>query len=585
MPVFFFFSQIIQRESFSMLTGWQWEKLCGRGHGNFTVWDNGDFSHCFEQLIFVCLSHAVLGIVSAYHFSRHHSRRLRGHIPHSPTLYLRLAVSLALVLAPLLMLALVYLYEEFHPSLIDILSWIVRAASWFIHSGFVWRLRRYYHLHIRGPSVMLVSFFLTTASLIIQLRSVILDMRSGKSTFTLVEEWISFITAALHLIYSLSLVPWKRPEIHSSLISDYQAINETLENERLADTSGTSYGSILHPPESDTRRVADIQLGVGEDGTGCLSRLTFWWVQSLMLKGSKQTLTMAKDLFQLPGKLSTEMLEERFLSSLRYFDDSSSSSADDPGQCDASLPEVGFSGSEEFVDRQSDTVPESPSISRQHRRSNPVSLLRALNKAFGREYYSLGILKFFGDGLGFAGPMLLNLLVSYMENQKEATWHGYAYAAGLFCSTLLSAMFTTHFYYHVGVVGLKIRAALITTVYRKALSVSSVSLSKFSSGEIVNFMSTDTDRIINFCPSFHAFWSLPVQTAIALYLLYREVGWAFLTGLAFTLLLIPINRWLAIKIGSLSKDMMSQKDGRVKVAILAVITSLISERNALVTVY
>ena len=24
-------------------------------------------------------------------------------------------------------------------------------------------------------------------------------------------------------------------------------------------------------------------------------------------------------------------------------------------------------------------------------------------------------------------------------------------------------------------------------------------------------MSTDTDRIVNFCPSFHAFWSLPLQ--------------------------------------------------------------------------
>ena len=73
------------------------------------------------------------------------------------------------------------------------------------------------------------------------------------------------------------------------------------------------------------------------------------------------------------------------------------------------------------------------------------------------------------------------------------------------------------------VVGLKIRCALITTVYQKVLSVSNVLKSKFNSGEIINFMSTDTDRIVNFCLSFHAFWSLPFQIGVSLFLLYQQV--------------------------------------------------------------
>ena len=40
---------------------------------------------------------------------------------------------------------------------------------------------------------------------------------------------------------------------------------------------------------------------------------------------------------------------------------------------------------------------------------------------------------------------------------------------------------------------------------------------------------------------------------------------AFLGGLAFCVLLIPVNRWLAVKIGKLSTAMMAQKDQRVKV--------------------
>ena len=46
-----------------------------------------------------------------------------------------------------------------------------------------------------------------------------------------------------------------------------------------------------------------------------------------------------------------------------------------------------------------------------------------------------------------------------------------------------------------------------------------------------------------------------------------QVGLAFLAGLAFSILLIPVNRWLAIKIGKLSTAMMSQKDLRVKVSV------------------
>ena len=44
-----------------------------------------------------------------------------------------------------------------------------------------------------------------------------------------------------------------------------------------------------------------------------------------------------------------------------------------------------------------------------------------------------------------------------------------------------------------------------------------------------------------------------------------QVGLAFLAGVGFCILLIPINRWLAVKIGKLSTQMMAEKDLRVKV--------------------
>jgi len=50
-----------------------------------------------------------------------------------------------------------------------------------------------------------------------------------------------------------------------------------------------------------------------------------------------------------------------------------------------------------------------------------------------------------------------------------------------------------------------------------------VFMTQYTTGEITNFMSTDVNRIVNFCPSFHQFWSLPFQVAITLVLLYFQV--------------------------------------------------------------
>lgn len=192
------------------------------------------------------------------------------------------------------------------------------------------------------------------------------------------------------------------------------------------------------------------------------------------------------------------------------------------------------------------------------------SLFRVLNASFGLSYYPLGVLRFLADFIGFSGPLLLNALVSFIEDDSEPMWHGYMYGVLLVAGTLTSAIFNAQYNYLVTKAELKIRAALVTSIYAKSLRIGSFSSHTFSSGQIINFMSTDTDRVVNFCPSFHSFWSLPVQVIITLYLLYVQIGYAFLAGLVISLLLIPINKGLSNKISMLSKSMMAAKDSRVK---------------------
>lgn len=137
----------------------------------------------------------------------------------------------------------------------------------------------------------------------------------------------------------------------------------------------------------------------------------------------------------------------------------------------------------------------------------------------------------------------------------------------MFVTSLLSALCDFNFNFYVNKISLKIRCATVTALYDKLLAVPISKLSKtFSSGQLINFMSTDVDRIVNFFNSFHALWSLCFKLGIALYLLYREVGLAFLSGFGAAVLMVPLNLWITFKIGSMSTKIMHYKDQRMRVS-------------------
>ncbi|NWH86570.1 MRP7 protein, partial [Aegithalos caudatus] len=249
---------------------------------------------------------------------------------------------------------------------------------------------------------------------------------------------------------------------------------------------------------------------VAEDGESWLSRFFYTWMNPLMKRGYQQKLNQPQDVYVLP----------RQLRAARVY---------------------------------------SP-----HHAQEAVRLMSVLHAAFGLRFYTLGLLKLAGSLLGFSGPLLLNLLVNFMESRQEPLSHGVLYALGLFAGSFLGALLRNQFSYEMNKMVLMVRAAIISAIYRKALRVSGASLARFTVGEIVNFMSTDTNRLVNFCRSFHELWSLPVQLAIALYLLYQQVGVAFLGGMALALLLVPINKMIANRIMVNNEKMLKHKDTRVK---------------------
>ncbi|XP_053408287.1 ATP-binding cassette sub-family C member 10-like [Mercenaria mercenaria] len=527
-----------------------WHTFCGHGE-NFTTWKNGDFGHCFEQIVVICPSYVILAIFSAYYIAaaKHNSRG--AFLPLPWYVKYRFLCTLLLCVLAVVQVVLTRILNQKKVSYADIVTSCILSCSWLVHSIYLYRLKYLFWSSWRGATPMVLIYLLSLISLAAQLHTNIVQRLNSSPSHNSVEEFSVYVSAFLQVSYVFTLLPGGE---RVTLVDDdvyYRAINENVdESSSLLEGARSTYRSISQRPETAITAEYDVN---------CVSRLTFHWVRQLLVKGAKKSIKSANDLFLLPVRLSTLNLYVKFTHILtgkldnRFQRRESYSSRSSVSSSINSIPDVQFSNTDTrhmFLD---DTE------------SEPISLLKALNKAFGAEYYLLGVLKLLADCFGFAGPILLNLLVSYIETKSEKEENGYLFATGLFLSTLLGAFCSTQFDYNCNVVGLKIRTAIITTIYRKSLSVSNVSVGKFTSGQIINFMSTDTDRIVNFCPSFHAVWSLPFQIGVSLYLLHQQVGLAFLAGLGFALILIPINRWLAKKIGQLSTAMMEQKDNRVKV--------------------
>lgn len=87
---------------------------------------------------------------------------------------------------------------------------------------------------------------------------------------------------------------------------------------------------------------------------------------------------------------------------------------------------------------------------------------------------------------------------------------------------------------------------------------------KSTVGEIVNLMSVDCQRVQDMTGYLWMLWSSPLQIALAIYMLWQQLGVSVMAGLAVLILLIPINGVLAFKSRRYQVQQMKFKDERLK---------------------
>nr|XP_028580133.1 multidrug resistance-associated protein 7 isoform X1 [Podarcis muralis]XP_028580134.1 multidrug resistance-associated protein 7 isoform X1 [Podarcis muralis]XP_028580135.1 multidrug resistance-associated protein 7 isoform X1 [Podarcis muralis]XP_028580136.1 multidrug resistance-associated protein 7 isoform X1 [Podarcis muralis]XP_028580137.1 multidrug resistance-associated protein 7 isoform X1 [Podarcis muralis]XP_028580138.1 multidrug resistance-associated protein 7 isoform X1 [Podarcis mu len=511
--------------------------LCGTSPVNpLPVWVHSNVGHCFNQLILNTIPHMVLAVISACYIGtpRYSNRSLGSRTVYRTGWKCRIAASFIFAgLSILDIIPAAIWRQKLDPLYLEVLASGTGTLAWLTHSLALLALYKSPYSFNRGPTILLILALFPIPSLIITLVWRCQTEMGGQQLQpdTVFRLSTLCLQLASLLLYVVGYI------IPTTSRLDYCSLNDSWQQEPLVTDSGIP---------------APSWQGVAEDGESWLSCFSYAWMNPLMKRGYLWMLNRPQDVFQLPRQLQANAVCEHFYSCWRKKaalsqEDKETASSTDRSFAKSNVRTDEFSSPAHPCDTQ-----------------KPVHLLSVLHAAFGLRYYSLGLLKLAGSLLAFSGPLLLNLLVSFMESRQEPLSNGIMYALGLFAGTLLGALLRNQFSYQINKMMLMVRTAVVSAIYQKALRVSGSSLAGFTTGEIVNFMSTDTDRLINFCLSFHELWSLPFQFAITLYLLYQQVGIAFLGGLALALLLVPINKVVANRIMENNKEMLKHKDERVK---------------------
>ncbi|KAK4714982.1 hypothetical protein R3W88_020889 [Solanum pinnatisectum] len=164
----------------------------------------------------------------------------------------------------------------------------------------------------------------------------------------------------------------------------------------------------------------------------------------------------------------------------------------------------------------------------------------------------------------YVGPYLIDTLVQYLNGKRDFENEGYLLVATFFVAKLVESLAQRHWFFKVQQGGYRARAALVAKIYNKGLTLSCQSKQSHTSGEIINFMTVDAERIGDFGWYMHDPWMVIIQVGLALLILYKNLGLASIAAFVATVLVMLLN----IPLGSLQEKfqekLMESKDKRMK---------------------
>lgn len=195
------------------------------------------------------------------------------------------------------------------------------------------------------------------------------------------------------------------------------------------------------------------------------------------------------------------------------------------------------------------------------------SMWLALFRAYGGPYALAGCFKVMNDCSQFIQPQLLRLLIAFVDSysegkEPEPVIKGAAIALAMFGVAVFQTTMLHQYFQGAFVTGMRIKGGLTSAIYRKALKLSNEGRASKSTGDIVNYMAVDAQRLQDLTQFAQQTWSAPFQVTICMISLYQLVGWSMMAGVGVMIAMVPLNGIVARFMKKLQKEQMKNKDTR-----------------------
>ena len=241
-----------------------------------------------------------------------------------------------------------------------------------------------------------------------------------------------------------------------------------------------------------------------------ISQITFFWIEKLFLKGFR-TSVKQEDLFPCPREQTSEYLNGKFE---RYWQ-----------------MELGKRGR--------------PDIK--------IALAKAL-----KTYFIIGGVLFLLEGifLIFQSLLISQLAASFIQNNTTKTTTssneiGTAICYALAIALILSceALFRCTGNHLTFCTGIQLRTVCTTALFKKVMRLQQTTLRKTSIGQIINLISNDVYKLQFGVPYWNYVWISPIQIVLATVTTLFHIGPVALTGIAYIVLLIPLQIVIGLMFG------------------------------------
>uniref|UniRef100_A0A0E0H597 Uncharacterized protein n=1 Tax=Oryza nivara TaxID=4536 RepID=A0A0E0H597_ORYNI len=162
----------------------------------------------------------------------------------------------------------------------------------------------------------------------------------------------------------------------------------------------------------------------------------------------------------------------------------------------------------------------------------------------------------------FVGAYLIKDFVGYLSGNNGFE-RGYSLVLVFVGAKAIETLAYRQWFFGSLQVYLRLRTSLISQVYQKVLYLSSQSRKKHTSGEIINYVSVDIERIVNVAWYVNMVFMMPIQITLATYILWKNLGLGSLAGIATTAIIMLCNIPFTRIQKRLHTGIMKAKDDRM----------------------